>query len=97
MRRPSGSAWCPCAWTTTRSHAEALRVARRWPTGGTARSVDQAGPQQLVPDGRPDLRGLAGLEFFGFGGPDIVEGTASLLEKRGPDFGASREKHPLDL
>jgi len=28
-----------------------------------------------------------GLEFHGFGGPDVVEGVASHREKRAPDFG----------
>ena len=27
-----------------------------------------------------------GLEFYGFGGPDVAEGLASHLEKRPPDF-----------
>jgi enoyl-CoA hydratase len=28
-----------------------------------------------------------GLEFFGFGGPEVREGLASHREKRAPDFG----------
>jgi enoyl-CoA hydratase len=32
-----------------------------------------------------------GLEFFGFGGPDVIEGVRSHRERRPPDFTTARE------
>jgi enoyl-CoA hydratase len=79
-------------------HAEALRVATMLAEGSaSAISWTKRSLNHWYRTAAPIFEASLGLEFFGFGGPDIVEGTASLLEKRGPDFGAIREKHPLDL
>lgn len=36
----------------------------------------------------PSFDSSLALEFMGFGGPDVLEGMASLRERRAPDFGA---------
>ena len=39
----------------------------------------------------PIFESSLGLEFFGFGGPDVQEGLASHREKRSPDFTAGAD------
>jgi enoyl-CoA hydratase len=45
----------------------------------------------------PIFEASLGLEFIGFGGPEVVEGLASHREKRRPDFEAVGRENPLDL
>ena len=59
-RRPSGSAWCRGASTTTRCMTEAARIASELAAGcAHGDPVDQAQPQPLVPHGAARLRGVA--------------------------------------
>ena len=57
-------------------------------TGAQSRHpLDEAHAEPLVPGAaaRSSTRRSA-YEFFGFGGPDVAEGLASLREKRAADF-----------
>ena len=79
-------------------HDEALRVATSLAAGSaSAISWTKRSLNHWYRAAAPIFESSLGLEFFGFGGQDVVEGLASHREKRRPDFGTVRHKQPLDL
>lgn len=71
------------ARTTARELAEGAQEALQW----TKQSLNQWYVQNS-----PMFDSALGLEFLGFGGPDVVEGVASHRERRAPNFGAAVAK-----
>ena len=79
-------------------HTEALRVAESLAAGSaSAISWTKRSLNHWYRTASPIFEASLGLEFFGFGGPEVGEGLASHREKRKPDFVAVGEKNPLDL
>ena len=79
-------------------HAEALRVAESLAAGSaSAISWTKRSLNHWYRTAAPIFEASLGLEFFGFGGPEVGEGLASHREKRQPDFVAVGAKNPLDL
>ena len=79
-------------------HAEALRVAESLAAGSaSAISWTKRSLNHWYRTASPIFEASLGLEFFGFGGPEVGEGLASHREKRKPDFAAVGEKNPLEL
>ena len=79
-------------------HAEALRVAESLAAGSaSAISWTKRSLNHWYRTASPIFEASLGLEFFGFGGPEVGEGLASHREKRKPDFVAVGEKNPLEL
>ena len=87
MRRRSASGWSRSAWTTARCKNGALAVAVQLASG--AQSAIRWTKQTL----NNWYRAQAGIfdaslayEFYGFGGPDAIEGLAAVSEKRPAHF-----------
>ncbi|MFC9502135.1 enoyl-CoA hydratase/isomerase family protein [Streptomyces sp. NPDC057002] len=79
-------------------HAEGLRVATALAAGpASALSWTKRSLNHWYRTAQPIFEASLGLEFFGFGGHEVVEGLAAHREKRAPDFEAVASKHPLDL
>jgi enoyl-CoA hydratase len=77
---------------------EALRVATALAAGSvSAISWTKRSLNHWYRSASPIFEASLGLEFLGFGGPEVLEGLASHQEKRRPDFEAVGRKNPLDL
>ncbi|WP_433461888.1 enoyl-CoA hydratase/isomerase family protein [Spirillospora sp. CA-128828] len=77
---------------------EALRVATGLAAGSvSAISWTKRSLNHWYRSASPIFEASLGLEFLGFGGPEVLEGVASHREKRRPDFEAVGRKSPLDL
>ena len=91
-RRPSGSAWSRSASTTTRSWPKPRASPRNW---HRARRPPSRGPSTASTTGTgcaiPAFEASLGLEFIGFGGPEVREGLAAHREKRRPQFVATQD------
>jgi enoyl-CoA hydratase len=73
-------------------HAEALRVATSLASGSaSALGWTKRSLNHWYRTAAPIFESSLGLEFFGFGGPDVQEGLASHREKRSPDFTAGAD------
>jgi enoyl-CoA hydratase len=78
--------------------AEGLRLATSLAAGATsAISWTKRSLNHWYRSASPIFEASLGLEFLGFGGPEVLEGVASHQEKRRPDFEAVGRKNPLDL
>ena len=90
-RRPSGSAWSRCAWTTTRCTTEALEVAEQAGRRVAERAV--AGPSRRSTTGTaPPARSSTPRwrwSSTASGCPTSQEGLAAHREKREPKFPGS--------
>jgi enoyl-CoA hydratase len=79
-------------------HTEALRVATALAAGpASAISWTKRSLNHWYRTAQPIFEASLGLEFFGFGGHEVVEGLAAHREKRPADFEGVSGKHPLDL
>ncbi|MET8515864.1 enoyl-CoA hydratase/isomerase family protein [Streptomyces sp. NPDC005077] len=79
-------------------HAEGLRVATVLAAGpASAISWTKRSLNHWYRTAQPIFEASLGLEFFGFGGHEVVEGLAAHREKRAPDFEGVADKHPIDL
>ena len=79
-------------------HAEALRVAESLAAGSaSAISWTKRSLNHWYRTASPIFEASLGLEFFGFGGPDVGEGLASHREKRKPDFVEVAAESPIEL
>ncbi|KRD03937.1 MULTISPECIES: enoyl-CoA hydratase/isomerase family protein [unclassified Streptomyces] len=79
-------------------HTEALRVATALAAGpASAISWTKRSLNHWYRTAQPIFEASLGLEFFGFGGHEVVEGLAAHREKRPADFEGIGGKHPLDL
>jgi len=79
-------------------HAEGLRVAESLAAGSaSAISWTKRSLNHWYRIAGPIFEASLGLEFFGFGGPEVAEGVASHREKRRPDFTAVSPDGPLEL
>ncbi len=79
-------------------HAEGLRVATLLAAGpASALSWTKRSLNHWYRTAQPLFEASLGLEFFGFGGHEVVEGLAAHRGKRAPDFEGVGGKHPIDL
>ncbi len=79
-------------------HAEGLRVATLLAAGpASALSWTKRSLNHWYRTAQPLFEASLGLEFFGFGGHEVVEGLAAHRGKRAPDFEGVGDKHPIDL
>lgn len=79
-------------------HAEGLRVATALAAGSpSAISWTKRSLNHWYRTAAPIFESSLGLEFIGFGGPDVHEGVAAHRAKRSPDFVARHMDSPLDL
>ncbi|MCH5675574.1 enoyl-CoA hydratase/isomerase family protein [Streptomyces gilvus] len=79
-------------------HEEALRVATNLAAGSvSAISWTKRSLNHWYRSAAPIFEASLGLEFLGFGGPEVQEGVGSHREKRRPDFETVATKNPLEL
>jgi enoyl-CoA hydratase len=68
-------------------HDTARKVARRLASGSqSAIRFTKYALNNWLRQAGPIFDASLGLEFFGFGGPDVTEGVAAIRGKRRPDF-----------
>ena len=87
MRRRSGSGWSRSAWTMARCKSG------RWLSPAQLASGAQSAIRWTKQTLNNWYRAQAGIfdaslayEFYGFGGPDAIEGLAAVSEKRPAHF-----------